>query len=314
VTPAPVLPALWRFTSERFPLAVHLPMVAVFALGNVALWLSPQVPLAAPRLLAAGALALLYFYRLRCFDELKDHEHDRRHHPDRPLARGLVTRRHLGVVIALGLLAELGLAAGLFGLTGLFIHALAQGYSLLMYREFFLATWLRPRLTTYAVSHTFSAALLAAALGLLYARVDPRFVGPSTWLMLLFNWALFNLFEFARKTWAPEEDARQDLDSYSRRFGVAGAVLLSWSQVAGALLLLALHPLALEVGAGRGWGVALQLALALLPLGGGVLLMVRRTTSAAHLYRGLVSAYLVLFYLAVALAPVAGAVASAEGR
>jgi hypothetical protein len=281
---------LWQFCRERFPLSSHVPMVAVFAFGNVALVGGGAG--APARFAAVWAVGLLFFFRLRCFDEIKDYDVDRRHNPGRPLARGLVTHRQLGIAIATALALEIALAAWLFGATGVAVLGIAQGYSLLMYREFFVGPWLRPRLTTYAVTHTLSAALLGAALGMLHARVDPRALEPRVLAALLCNWCLFNLFEFARKTRAPTEE-RPEVDSYSRRFGVAGAVLLAFSQVGGGLLLAGLHPRAF-VGAWPAW---LAGACVVLPLGGGVALVACRTARAAAVYRAMVSVYLVLFYL-----------------
>src|SRR6185436_10154152 len=138
--------------------------------------------------------------------------------------------------------------------------------------------------------HTFSAALLGAALGILCARVDPRALEPRIVAALLANWCLFNVFEFARKTWAPDEE-RQEVDSYSRRFGVGGAVALALSQVAGGLVLAFLHPRAFAAG----WAAWATVAVALLPLAGGLALAAHRTTRAARLYRALASSFLVLF-------------------
>ena len=52
---------------------------------------------------------------------------------------------------------------------------------------------------------------------------------PSFYLTGLMYWCIFNLFEFARKTFAPSEE-RQGVESYSSLFGIAGAVILSISQ------------------------------------------------------------------------------------
>src|SRR5262245_2780781 len=151
-------------------------MVAVFALGNVALveGVPGAHPVSLARLAAVWAIGMLFFFRLRCFDEIKDYDVDRRHNPDRPLARGLVTHRQLFRAIAVALVLEWALAAALFGVHGVGLLGIAQAYSLLMYREFFIGPWLRPRLTTYAVTHTFSAALLGATLGMLHAQVGVR--------------------------------------------------------------------------------------------------------------------------------------------
>lgn len=295
--------ALWRFCRERFPLSSHVPLVAVFTLGNVALVgdAGQGARLAPARFAAVWAIGLLYFFRLRCFDELKDHEIDARINPDRPLARGLVTRRQLATAAVIALALEIRLGVALGRGTGLAVLGVAQAYSLLMLREFFLGAALRPRITAYAVTHTFSAALLGAALGILHADVNRHALEPRTIVALVSNWCLFNLFEFARKTWAPDEE-RQDVDSYSRRFGLPGAVLLALFQVVGGLVLASVHPRAL---AARSAALAAA-GCALLPLAGGLLVIERRSARAAAIYRALVSIDLVLFYAglaAVHLAP-----------
>ncbi len=288
--------ALFSFLRERFPIGAHAFMVAVFAFANVALVadLGAPEPFEPLRFAAAWLIALSYFFRLRCFDEIKDHAFDLEHNPERPLARGLVTEAQLKRWIAVAAVFELALAFWLFDTRGLAIHAAAQAYSLLMYREFFIGRWIRPHLTTYAVAHTISAAFLGGSIGFLYARALPVEVGSRALVMLLFNWCLFNLFEFARKTWAPDEE-RANVDSYSLIFGVPGAVLLSLSQVGIGIFLTTLHPRALEAG----WPWLLQASLAALPLATGVVFITRRDPGSAAIFRNTVSAYLVLFYAAL---------------
>jgi 4-hydroxybenzoate polyprenyltransferase len=285
-----------QFARERFPLSQYIPMVGVYAFGNAALVsdLAPDAAFSPVRFALAWPLALLYFFRLRAFDELKDHAFDLQHNPDRPLARGLVTRHDLGTWIAFAFVAEWALAFALAGPSGLLIHGIAQAYSLLMFREFFIGRWLRPHLTTYAVTHTLSAALLGASVGLLYTE-GPVALDGRALLVLLFNWCLFNLFEFARKTWAPAEE-RPHVESYSLNFGVPGAVLLSLSQVAGGLALIELHPDA-HLG---GWPVIVHGALAAAVIAASVALVIARSPRAASIFRAVVSAYLVLFYATLA--------------
>jgi 4-hydroxybenzoate polyprenyltransferase len=287
---------LLTFARERFPLSQYVPMVGVYAFGNAALVsdLAPDAPFAPLRFALVWPLALLYFFRLRCFDEIKDHAFDLQHNPERPLARGLVTRRDLGTWIAVAFAAEWALAFALAGARGLAIHGVAQAYSLLMFREFFIGRWLRPHLTTYAVTHTLSAALLGASVGLLYTE-GPVALDGRVALVLLFNWCLFNLFEFARKTWAPAEE-RPHVESYSLNFGVPGAVLLSLSQVAGGLALIELHPDA-RLG---GWPQYAHAALAAAVVAASVALVIARSPRAASVFRAVVSAYLVLFYATLA--------------
>src|SRR5262249_29033519 len=82
-------PALWpwrAFVRERFPLGTHLPMVFCFAGGNLCLTSRVLGEPVAPIPVAVVLLVtLFFFFRLRCFDEIKDVESDRLVNPTRPL-------------------------------------------------------------------------------------------------------------------------------------------------------------------------------------------------------------------------------------
>jgi 4-hydroxybenzoate polyprenyltransferase len=285
----------WQLIRERFPLGSVVPMAVAFVLANAAIAAGVEgVGVAPDRLLAIGALALSFFFRLRLFDELKDHELDRSVHPDRPLARGLLGRREVGRVAAALAVVELALAAAL-GRWVLLIHAAAVGYSLLMYREFFVGPWLRPHLTLYAVVHTLVSALLGWS-------IAASVLGCAPWALpvpvLAFggvNWMLFNVFEFARKTFAPAEE-RDGVPSYSKVFGIVGAGLLTSSQIAVALLILvAIAPHFPGVGL-----AGMPSALAALPFAAALAYAATPETEQARILRTVAGAYVVLFFAVVA--------------
>jgi 4-hydroxybenzoate polyprenyltransferase len=283
----------WRaFVRERFPLMTHLPMVFCFAGGNVCLTSRALgEPVAPARVAVALLVTLSFFFRLRCFDEIKDLDSDRLVNPTRPLARGLLTVR--GVWGTIGVLAVLELLlAGCLGAGPLLAHGVAVAYSFLMYREFFVGRWLRPRLTLYAVTHTAVSILLGYSIA---AQAAARPLTALPWPLVLFgpvNWMLFNVFEFARKTYAPEEE-RAGVDTYSSLYGAWGAVLLTASQIAVALAILYLLP---DTTVSRGaWLAEVCAAALLLAVGGGF--AVWRTAAAARLFRGSAGGFLLVFYM-----------------
>ncbi|MCX7978154.1 MAG: UbiA family prenyltransferase [Bdellovibrionaceae bacterium] len=213
---------------ERFNPLEYIPMIVVFVLAN-GLAFSPapgQDP--TQNWVVAFLLALSFFLRLRFFDEIKDYETDLKLNPHRPLARGAISISEVKTGIFWLLVFEISLCLFLDPRM-LLTHALAIGFSLLMYSEFFIGDFLRPKLTTYAVTHTFSSVLIALSVTCAVTGLSPLEITRSQLLFLLMNWAFFNLFEFARKTFAPMEE-RDSVPSYSKIFTPAGAVLLSWSQ------------------------------------------------------------------------------------
>ena len=286
----------WRiFVRERFPLGAHLTMVAAFLIGNAALALAvTRASANALHLSLASLCTLLIFFRLRVFDAIKDWATDQTVHPDRPLARGLIAPREARTV-AFGTAAVEVVLAAACGLPALMVWAGLFGYSLLMYREFFIGTWLRPKMELYAVAHT----LISAWMGLFVAAAVTGRALPSLpwllWLGGLANWCVFNVFEFARKSWAAEEE-QPGVDSYSQRLRPWGAALLTLSMVIVAC------------------GVALRVLAAPTParwLAIGLLLFVPGLTAlgyAAHpspavarLFRGVMAAFIVAYYLALAV-------------
>ena len=287
------------FISERFPLAVHGPMVLLFTLGNF-VTATHQLGVAFEwwRFAVSVVLSLSFFFRLRCFDEIKDYAVDVVINPSRPLARGLLQIAQVRKMLAFLILFELMLSACL-GLYAWCLHGAAIIYSVLMYKEFFIGRWLRPHLTTYGITHT----LVAAVLGLstFAAGAGARIVElPSRYLLFpAINWFMFNLFEFARKTFAISEE-RSNVQSYSSLFGIRGAVSLSVSQIilADGLYWMLLQP---AIGGGhlaasRALAEAVGIGITILPLLVAAFAMLTQGLPAVRLFRAVVSAYLLAFY------------------
>ncbi len=172
---------------------------------------------------------LCFFFRMRLFDEIKDYEIDLKINPHRPLARGLISVREVKRTIIGIMIFELVLMSNL-GAIPFFLYLFALFYSLLMYEEFFIGDWLRPHLTTYAVSHTIVVGFLSFAIISCVLGFTALNFSPNIFLFCLSHWCIFNLFEFARKTFAPSEE-RPNVPSYSNIFGLKGAYALSASQV-----------------------------------------------------------------------------------
>lgn len=229
-------------------------------------------------------LMLSFFFRMRLFDEIKDYEVDLKVNPTRPLARGILSITQVKKALIALILFELIIAGGL-GLSPFLIHAIAIGYSLLMYEEFFIGEILRPHLTTYAVTHTFVSTLLGLSSAIAMTGIEATNLSPAVFIFFLMNWAFFNLFEFARKTFAPSEE-RSHVPSYSNIFGCVGALGLSFSQaILGVGVIYFLYP-------HRAIVVALLFYLLL-----SSIYVIRKSDKAARFFRNISGAYLLLHYI-----------------
>jgi len=226
------------FIKERFPLGTHLPMIVSFTLANVCVGLQSDQSIRDYLFPICISLVLTFsfFFRLRLFDEIKDVEVDKRINPTRPLARGLLSVKEVKRMLALLVLFELGFTLYL-GISVFYIQLVAIAYSLLMYNEFLIGMWLRPHLTLYAVLHTAVAFLIGICIQSQVLQLKYTDIGSELILFGLVNWSMFNIFEFARKTFTPDEEVSHH-DSYSKLYGLNGALLLTISQAFIALTLL----------------------------------------------------------------------------
>ncbi|MFP5520071.1 MAG: manganese transporter permease [Bdellovibrionia bacterium] len=218
------------FLKERFNPLQYIPTIAVFLAAN-ALYISRSENLEITTLSVFLTFLMLtsFFLRMRLFDEIKDYEVDLKINPTRPLARGLITINEVKKAIVILLAAEALIAMALSPGT-LVIWLVAALYSLLMYKEFFIGRWLRPHLTTYAITHTFVVNLLALLIMAGAAGFQWQDLHAYHEAFIAMNWCYFNLFEFARKTFAATEE-RSGVDTYSSLFKPLGAWFLSIKEV-----------------------------------------------------------------------------------
>ena len=164
------------------------------------------------------AAVISFFFRLRVMDEIKDYKIDLINHPRRVLQSGGINLSVLiGVSIA-GTIVELGwsIHSGTFCTIA---WALALIYSILMRYEFFIGSWLRPRLLIYAISHMLVMPAIIAWIWFAY-RSD---FDPALWLLMILSLTAGFCFELARKTHAPEAE-RPGIESYSKSLGLRRSV------------------------------------------------------------------------------------------
>ncbi len=277
------------FVRERFPPLQNLPLVAAFFAANVAVGGRAAVDApAAPRLIVAAAVVLSFFVRLRIFDDVKDQGTDVASNPGRPLARGLIAPGEARAV-AFALLVLEGVLSAALGWSALGAWLAAAGFSLLMFEEFFCGPWLRPKLELYAVTHTFVACLMAV---MVFAAVsDAARRHGADLLFALASWAVFNVYEFSRKSFDASEE-RPGVDTYSSRLGAWGAAALATSQAWLAVLLASAVPT-------RPWSRAAFIALAAALTVSALAFALHRAP--ARLLRGSAGLFILGFYTLAAL-------------
>lgn len=281
------------FINERYAPPHYLPFSLFLSLGNALIACAiTHTTFSIPTYGISFLVCYLFFFRLRCFDEIKDYEVDIEVNPTRPLPRGVLTLRQVKVMFVSVTLVEL-LLVGSLGLNALLTHVIAVVYSYLMYKEFFIGKYLSPHLTTYAVTHTFVSALLACSV---FSQMTGQFAIRLPNGLLIFalaTWAIFNLFEFARKTFAAEEE-REHVPTYTTTFGIPGAVLLSLSQVAAAIIIVFYLYYTKQLF--DRWDLLAHFIVALFPLLTGIDFIRTRSVRSVKRFRLMCSLYLLVYF------------------
>jgi len=218
----------WIYQRERFPLAAHAPLVAAFSFSALSFssMLRGEAMLPDPRAVLVGFVTCLtFFVQLRIADEFKDFEEDSRFRPYRPVQRGLVRLRELGLVFALGALVQLALALWL-SVRLVPLLAVVWLYLALMSKEFFAREWLTARPVTYAWTHMLIVPLVdfyATACDWLVRGVTPP-AGLSWFVAVSFLNGF--VIELGRKIRAPR-DEEPGVRTYSVLWG-RGPALAVW--------------------------------------------------------------------------------------
>jgi hypothetical protein len=207
------------------------------------------------------------FLVIRIFDEHKDYDLDVLNHPQRVLQSGLITLKHLKILAAVSITAQLIFS---FYLDGFILGSatiswlILFGYLCLMGVEFFCGEWLEKRLTLYAFTHMMIMPLTVFWLAnIATPSADITDVlTPSLYIMMLLAFVSGFCFEIARKTRGPEEE-RETVDSYSKIFGTKGSAYVVMGLITGMLISQALLLFFLSVEYIWAYSIALVVTYAL---------------------------------------------------
>jgi len=215
----------YTYQKERFPLAGHGPLIAVFSASAVCFSCMLRAPGSAPRtasLVVAFVTCLLFFLQLRIADEFKDFEDDSRWRPYRAVPRGLVTLGQLRLLFILTAAIQAALALGYYPWL-LVLLGITWTYLALMSVEFFARDWLKNRPILYMTSHMAIMPLVD-----LYATATdwlPVQSRPPAGLMWFLFASYFNglVIEIGRKIRVPA-DEEEGVETYSALWGRPAAI------------------------------------------------------------------------------------------
>jgi len=220
---------LWAFVLARFSPHIYVTYGVLWSLALEAAASDHWRPSPATAARAVSVVLSLLF--LRMLDELKDLDHDRQYHRDRPLVTGAISVRELRAAMAFLALSVLALNS-LLSAVSVVLAVAALGYGLALAALERRSAAVRDRLlVNLAVSYPVQ--LLISCY--LYLSLTTALDGRSVAVVLVFA-CVFLHFEFARKTrWHGTAGERL----YSVVLGppLSGTVTLGWAVAAVGLVM-----------------------------------------------------------------------------
>ena len=181
-------------------------------------------------LLVAFVSVFGWFLQLRIADEFKDYAEDMKYRPYRPVPRGIVRLRELGLLGVVVAFIQLGLALWLAPKLGMLL-GLVWLYFGLMCQEFFVRAWLKAHPLVYMGSHMVILPLISLYAMACDGVVVGKFpLGGAGWFLAT---SFFNgvVIEIGRKLRAPE-DEELGVETYSSLWGPQQAVVGWWVALA----------------------------------------------------------------------------------
>ena len=215
----------WTYQRERFPVLAHGLLIGAFSFSAVSFSSMLRGRFTMPAwqaIIVAFVSCFLFFLQLRIADEFKDIEEDTQYRPYRPVPRGLVSLRELGVVFVLSGALQLLLALWLYPKL-IVLLGVTWVYLALMSKEFFVRHWLSNRPILYMVSHM----MIMPLIDLYATSTDWQVVGvgPPRGLIWFLLASFFNgmVIEIGRKVRSPADEER-GVQTYSALWGPRVAV------------------------------------------------------------------------------------------
>lgn len=216
----PLVIRLYQYQWERFPVVVVL-LTSIVVLGSSLAIVDARVSLW--QLIVGFVTLVLFPFHMRLFDELKDSEHDKKHYPNRPIPRGLISLQEVKRVLLFVIAGEI-LINLWWGLTAFFALLVALIYSGLAAKEFFIRSWLRKHFFAYLGLHQLQLAFVIPYLYLLFGA-ELNLNNNILIAHFLMVFTLLFLLEWARKM-RREEDENVSRDTYSARLGRIGSTFV----------------------------------------------------------------------------------------
>lgn len=200
----------YTYQKERFPIATYGLYIFSIVFGTFCFATESKKWI---MLIPMFVVALLQFLMVRIVDEFKDFEEDLKYRPYRPVPRGLVSLKELGILGGICAIIQIGLTA-ILNLKGLIYLSLVWIFFAIMSKSFFIKKLVDKHILLEVTLDEFLMPLLVLYLSTFVTTISVKLI-PFLILSYLGSW----IVEIARKVRC-KEDEENGVKTYTAVFGI----------------------------------------------------------------------------------------------
>ena len=209
----------YTYQKERFPVATYGMYIFSIVFGTFCFAIDKTYNPNWIMLLPMFAVAFLQFLMVRIVDEFKDYEEDAKYRPYRPVPRGLVTLKELGILGGICAAVQVGITA-ILNLKGLIFLGLVWLFFEVMSKSFFIKKLVDKHILLEVTLDELLMPVLVLYLSTFVTSISVKLI-PFLILSYLGSW----IVEIARKVRC-KEDEEEGVKTYTAVFGIPAATMI----------------------------------------------------------------------------------------
>ena len=209
----------YTYQKERFPVATYGIYIFSIVFGTFCFAIDKTYNPNWIMLLPMFAVAFLQFLMVRIVDEFKDYEEDAKYRPYRPVPRGLVTLKELGILGGICAAVQVGITA-ILNLKGLIFLGLVWLFFGVMSKSFFIKKLVDKHILLEVTLDELLMPVLVLYLSTFVTSISVKLI-PFLILSYLGSW----IVEIARKVRC-KEDEEEGVKTYTAVFGIPAATMI----------------------------------------------------------------------------------------
>ena len=209
----------YTYQKERFPVATYGIYIFSIVFGTFCFAIDKTYNPNWIMFLPMFAVAFLQFLMVRIVDEFKDYEEDVKYRPYRPVPRGLVTLKELGILGGICAAVQVGITA-ILNLKGLIFLGLVWLFFGVMSKSFFIKKLVDKHILLEVTLDELLMPVLVLYLSTFVTSISVKLI-PFLILSYLGSW----IVEIARKVRC-KEDEEEGVKTYTAVFGIPAATMI----------------------------------------------------------------------------------------